>query len=64
MDFRDWFVMGSMASALMAATIYIFIHPTNEGFAVWGGVITTLTGAYHWLVIKDSKQEDAPCQHS
>jgi heme/copper-type cytochrome/quinol oxidase subunit 4 len=59
MDIRDWIVIGLMAAIQIAATVFVFLHPDAVNFATWATVCGTLTTAYHWLVIRDSKQADA-----
>lgn len=59
MDVRDWIVIGLMAGIQVAATVFIFEHPDAVNFATWATVCGTLATAYHWLVIRDSKQADA-----
>ena len=59
MDARDWIVIGLMAAIQTAATVFVFRHPDSGNFAIWSGLCGTLTGAYHWMVIRDSKMADA-----
>jgi hypothetical protein len=59
MDTRDWLVIALMAGIQIAGTAFIFKHPDTMNFVTWGTLCGTLTGAYHWMVIKDSKQKDA-----
>lgn len=59
MDIRDWVVIGLMGGIQFAATVFIFAHPDAMNFATWATICGTLTGAYHWMVIKDSKTKDA-----
>jgi hypothetical protein len=59
MDARDWFVLGVVTAIWLAGTAYLFLYPSPEVFAAWGALATTMIGAYHWLVIKDSKEADA-----
>jgi hypothetical protein len=58
-DLRDWLVILLVSLAWIAATAYMFKHPSDLNFATWCGLAVTLTGAYHWLVIWDSKRPDA-----
>jgi len=60
-DFRDWFILLLVSGAWIASTAYLFMFHSDANFAIWGGITTTITGAYHFLVIKDSKQADATC---
>jgi hypothetical protein len=59
MDIRDWFLMGSIGLLQVAATVFLFYKPTTENFVTWAGIAATLSGTYHWLVIRDSKMQDA-----
>jgi hypothetical protein len=59
MDIRDWIVVSSMVAIQLAATGFLFHHPDAVNFATWAGVCGTLTGVYHLLVIRDSKEKDA-----
>jgi len=59
-DVRDAFVILLHAAAWAAATVYLFKHPDFQTFVTWCGFGGTISTAYHWIVIKDSKMEDAP----
>lgn len=59
MGVRDWIVIVLMADIQLAATVFIFLHPDGINFATWATLAGTLTGAYHWMVIRDQKQADA-----
>jgi len=59
MEVRDWIVIGLMAGIQLAATVFLFKHPDAINFGTWATVTATLTGSYHWLVIRDQKQADA-----
>jgi hypothetical protein len=59
MDTRDWIVIVLMAGIQLAATVFVFLHPDTVNFVTWATITGTLTGAYHWMVIKDSKTKDA-----
>ena len=59
MDTRDWIVIALMAAIQFAATVFLFRHPDTINFATWATVVGGLTTAYHWLVIRDSKEKDA-----
>ncbi len=59
MDVRDWFLVVLHAVIWVAGTVFIFKHPSEVNFGVWGTLAATMTGAYHYLVIRDSKQADA-----
>jgi len=58
-DVRDWVVIGLMAAIQVAATVFVFMYHDAVNFATWATVCGTLTGAYHWMVIRDSKTKDA-----
>jgi hypothetical protein len=60
MDARDWVVIVLMASIQGAGTWFIFEHPDGVNFATWATMCGTLIGAYHWMVLRDSKIPDAP----
>lgn len=66
MDTRDWFVMLLVAGAWIAGTVFLFLHASAPVFATWGSICATMTGFYHWIVIRDSKVPDAcaPKQHT
>jgi hypothetical protein len=57
----DWLIMVNITSALTAATVYLFMHSGDAAFLTWCGLVTTVTTAYHWLIIRDSKEKDASC---
>lgn len=59
MDFRDWFILGHINLAGAAATVFLFKHPDTVNFVTWAGMLSTVIGFYHWMVIRDSKQADA-----
>lgn len=59
MDFRDWFIASQVLAAWLFGTVYVFQHPSDAGYVTWCGLCGTLTGVYHWLVIRDSKEHDA-----
>ena len=58
-DARDWFVMGLVAVAWTAATVFLFLHHSDMNFVTWAGVCTTMTGVYHWITVRDQKVSDA-----
>jgi hypothetical protein len=60
MDVRDWLVVLLVAVTWIAATAFLFTHPDVANFATWAAVISTVTGLYHFLVVRDSKIPDAP----
>lgn len=59
MDVRDWFILGCISFVGVAGTVYLFVHPSATNFATYSGLQVTLMGAYHWMVIRDSKEQDA-----
>lgn len=63
MDIRDWFVMAVVTAAWAAGTAFIFEFGSKEHavalITAWGSICVTMIGAYHWLVIHDSKTKDA-----
>jgi hypothetical protein len=59
MDVRDWVVIGLMAGIQVSATVFLFKFPTAMNFGTWATVCGGLVSAYHWLVIRDSKEKDA-----
>jgi hypothetical protein len=59
MDFRDWFVVGLIISVALFGAIFVAKHPDPLNFATFATLIGTLTGFYHFMVIRDSKQADA-----
>ena len=59
LDVRDYLVILLVAVSWIAATSFLFWKPTDMNFASWAGVTATLVGVYHWIVIRDSKTEDA-----
>lgn len=59
MEVRDWFVLGCISFVGLAATLFLFKYPSATNFATFAGLQVTLMGAYHWMVIRDSKQKDA-----
>jgi hypothetical protein len=58
-DFRDYFILGHVNAAGIAATVYTFMHPDPVTFGVYGTLIAALIGSYKWFVYKDSKVPDA-----
>lgn len=59
MDTRDWAIIALMTGMHISATVFIFKHPDPINFGTWAGVTGTITGVYHWLCFKDSKEKDA-----
>lgn len=58
-DFRDYFILVHANAAGIATGVYTFTHADIATFATWCALLTTLIGAYHWFVLKDSKTPDA-----
>lgn len=59
MDLRDWVVIGLLAAMHVSATVFLFVERSPTNFVTWAGVTSTITCAYHWMVIRDSKEKDA-----
>ncbi len=59
-DFRDYFILAHVNAAGIAGAVFLFRHPDPGNFVTWAGLIATLVGVYHWLVVRDSKESDAP----
>ena len=55
----DWFVMLLFAAAWVAATVYLFAHPSVDVFGIWASMLASMGGVYHWLTIRDGKIPDA-----
>jgi hypothetical protein len=58
-DFRDWFVLLHLNAAGIAATVFLFKHPDPLNFATWATMLGTISGCYHWFMIRDQKIPDA-----
>ena len=61
MKAADAFVIAVITAAWAAATVYLFLHPSDTSFGIWCGLASTLIGAYHWLTIYDDKKPDDRC---
>jgi hypothetical protein len=59
LDIRDWLIGVLVASAWMAATVYLFKFHSDVNYATYAGLCITMTGFYHFIVSKDP-----PCQPS
>jgi hypothetical protein len=59
MQVRDWFVILLFASAWIAGTIYLFLHPAEGVFVAWAGMASSMGCAYHWMMVRDQKIPDA-----
>jgi len=58
-DARDWVVMGIVTAIIAAATRFLFTHAVPMNFCTWAGVVTTVCGIYHFLIVSDDKRPDA-----
>lgn len=63
MNVRDWFVILLVALVWIASTVFLFLYPKEANFATWAAVCGTMTAAYRWLDLKDSKVPDARDPH-
>jgi len=52
-------VVGLIISVALFGAIFVAKHPDPLNFATFATLIGTLTGFYHFMVIRDSKQADA-----
>jgi hypothetical protein len=52
--------MALVTLILVAGTVYLFRNRSDTNFATWAGLCLTVTGAYHWLCVRDDKTPD--CQ--
>lgn len=59
MNLEDWVILGLVNSILGVATIYLYLHPSDTNFLSWCGLVTTVTGVYHWISYRDDKVPDA-----
>lgn len=69
MDIRDWAILVLMALAGLVSDVFLFVTLHQAGtaqlgaavaaFATWGTFHAALLSAYHWMVIRDSKEKDA-----
>ena len=53
LDYTDWFVMVLIGALAAVGSVYVFKFHSDTAFGIWAGVVGTLTGAFHWLRIKD-----------
>jgi hypothetical protein len=58
-DIRDVLIFILVTGAWVVSTIFLFQNPSPQNFMTWAGLAVTVTGTYHWMVIKDSKEKDA-----
>ncbi len=50
--------MVTLASSWTAGTVYLFREHSAVNFAAWCGLCATMTAAYHFLNVRDSKEPD------
>jgi hypothetical protein len=43
----------------VAATVYLFKHPSDISFGTWGTICGTMLCAYKWIDMRDDKEKDA-----
>lgn len=55
----DLIVFLLVSLAWVAGTTFLFMHPSDMNFGTWAAFSTTITGVYHWIVMKDQKIPDA-----
>jgi len=58
-DASDFLIGILVAGVWIAGTVYLFRFHSDANFAIWGGICTTMTGAYHFLRIRDDKEKDS-----
>lgn len=58
-DYRDFAVLVLVTMGWVAATLFLFIHPSATNFATWAGFGATVGGVYHFLCVNDDKRVDA-----
>ena len=58
-DYRDTFVLMMVSGGWVAATVFLFLYPTQMNFATWAALVATVGGIYHYLCVSDDKREDA-----
>ncbi len=51
--------MGTLAFLIGASTVFLFKYPSAAVFGLWCGLVATEVGAYHFLNVRDSKENDA-----
>jgi hypothetical protein len=58
-DYRDYFVTAIVAAGWTAATVFLFMYPSSTNFGIWGTLVGTIGGIFHWLCVSDDKRVDA-----
>lgn len=58
-DLDDWIIMALVVLIMLAGTVYLFLHPAAAVFAAWCGLVTTVTGVFHFMRVKDDKEKDS-----
>jgi hypothetical protein len=56
---QDWLVLIHADLIGVAATVFLFHHDEPMNFATWATLCATLSGVYHWLLVRDAKIPDA-----
>jgi hypothetical protein len=60
MKLIDWFILLHVGGALWALIALAFRHPDPVIVSAVCAAVPTILGLYHWFVLRDSKQPDAP----
>ena len=58
MDNKDKLTVLALFLITIASTIYIFVHPSDAVFGIWGGLVGTILAAWKWFDIWDDKNKD------
>ena len=58
-DWRDLVILVRVDTILALGTFYLFKHADPIVFGSWATFAASVTGLYHWFVVKDSKMPDA-----
>ena len=58
MTWADFLVGVIVTAEWAAATVYLFLHPSEINFGTWCGFGATIGGIYHWLTVYDDKRPD------
>jgi hypothetical protein len=64
MQFIDWYIAAHVGIAELALLTLAFLHPDPGIVAAVCAAVPTILGLYHWFVLRDAKQQDAPCSPS
>jgi hypothetical protein len=51
--------MMTLAASWASGTVFMFKYPSGTVFGLWCGLCATMTAAYHYLNLRDSKEADA-----